>query len=42
MESESNTENRLYVTPIADPIATDKLATKLMQLTTKSNFYYLL
>jgi hypothetical protein len=34
MESE-NSEKVLYATPIADPIATDKLATKLLGLTTK-------
>jgi hypothetical protein len=40
MESQSaDTERALYVTPIANPIATDKLSNKLLTLTTKSNFY---
>lgn len=38
MESQSvETNQPLYATPIADPIATDKLTTKLLQLTTKCN-----
>ena len=37
MESESATP--LYTTPIADPIATEKLTAKLLQLTTKRTQY---
>ena len=33
MESESS--EQVYTNPIADPIASDKLSTKLLQLTTK-------
>lgn len=41
MESQDS-EKPLYTTPIADPVATDKMTTKLMGLTTKSNFFNLL
>ena len=38
---ESTTEKVLFATPIADPIASDKLSTKLLQLTTKCKQNYL-
>jgi hypothetical protein len=36
MESQIEKEDTLYVNPIADPIATEKLTSKLLALTTKS------
>jgi hypothetical protein len=38
MESQ-NSEVRLYTTPIADPIATEKLSTKLLGLTSKRRIF---
>jgi len=37
MESE---DKQLYVSPIATPLATEKLTTKLLSLTTKSTILY--
>ena len=38
MESHSQDEQVLFTTPIADPLASEKLTTKLLQLTTKCKY----
>lgn len=41
MESEEQTqETQLYVSPISDVMATEKLTTKLLQLVTKCLYYF--
>ena len=38
MESHTQDDKVLFASPIADPVATDKLSAKLLQLTTKCKF----